>query len=189
MVRHGVKPNGSASPMPSRDYYVMSDRELSDVVSYIRSLPPVDNEVPPVALGPVGKLLVASGQLPLSAETHPTKHDITHATSPPANIADATLGKHLAQTCTGCHGPQFAGGKILGGPPDWPPAANLTPTGLAGWSYDDFSLTMKEGKNKSGAALREPMLSMGKYARNMTDVELRALWIFIKDLPPLPTGK
>ncbi|MCC6243730.1 MAG: c-type cytochrome [Gemmatimonadaceae bacterium] len=189
MVRHGVKPSGTASPMPSRDYYLMSDRELSDVVSYIRSMPAVDNEVAPVTLGPVGKVLVASGQMPLSAETHPTNHEIAHAPLPPAPVADATFGKHLAQTCTGCHGPQFAGGKILGGPPDWPPAANLTPTGLPGWSFDDFSRALKEGKSKSGTVLREPMLGMGKFARNMTDVELQALWAYIKELPPQPTGK
>jgi cytochrome c553 len=188
MVRHGVKPSGTASPMPSRDYYLMSDRELSDVVSYIRSLPPVDNEVAPVTLGPVGKVLVASGQMPLSAETHPTNHQITHASSPPAQVADATFGKHLAQTCTGCHGPQFAGGKILGGPPDWPPAANLTPTGLAGWSFEDFARALKEGRSKSGVELRQPMLGMAKFGRNMTDIEMQALWAFIKDLPPQPTG-
>ena len=46
----------------------MSDQELSDIVTYIRSVPPVDNEVPGVALGPLGKVLVATGQLPLAVE-------------------------------------------------------------------------------------------------------------------------
>jgi cytochrome c553 len=189
MVRHGVKPNGQGSPMPSADFFAMSDRELSDVVSYIRSLPPVNNEVPPIAVGPLGKVLVATGELQLSADKHPTNHVINHITVPPAEVANATFGKHLAGVCSGCHGPQFAGGKINGGPPDWPPAANLTPTGLAGWTFDDFSRALKEGKSKSGVALREPMASMPKFAKNMTDVELQALWAFIKDLPPQPMGK
>ncbi len=189
IVRHGVKPDGTGSPMPSKDFFAMSDRELSDIVSYIRSLPAVNKEVPSVTLGPVGKMLVATGRLLLAADIHPTKHVIDHAALPPATAADATLGKHLAQTCIGCHGDTFAGGPIIGGPPDWPPAANLTPTGLAGWTYDDFERALKEGKSTNGVALREPMASMPKFAKNMTDTELRALWAYIKDLPPQPIGK
>lgn len=188
MVRHGVKPDNTPTPMPSKDFFNMSDRELSDIVSYIRSLPAVNKEVPAVTLGPVGKVLVATGQLQLSAEVHPTQHVIEHAPLPPAAVADATFGKHLAQTCTGCHGAKFAGGPIIGGPPDWPPAANLTPTGLAGWTYDDFVRALKEAKSKNGVALREPMAAMQKFAKNMTDTELQALWAYIKELPPQPKG-
>jgi mono/diheme cytochrome c family protein len=189
MVRHGVKPTGAGSPMPARDYFLMSDRELSDVVSYIRSLPPVNKEVPAVALGPVGKMLVATGQLPLSADMHPTAHVITHAVLPPATAPDATFGKHLAQTCSGCHGALFAGGPIIGGPPSWPPAANLTPTGLAGWTFEDFQRVMREAKSKDGRALREPMSLMTKYGQSMTEVELQALWSYLQSLPPQATPK
>ena len=189
IVRHGVKPNGTGTPMPSKDFFEMSDRELSDIVSYIRSLPAVNKEVPPVALGPLGKVLVATGQIVLSADVHPTKHVIDHALLPPAALADATFGKHLAQTCTGCHRDNFAGGKILGGPPDWPPARNLTPTGLVGWTFEDFQRALLEGKSKNGVALLEPMASMPKMAKNMTETELQALWAYIKDLPAQPTGK
>lgn len=189
MVRHGVKPDGRGSPMPSKDFFSMSDRELSDVVSYIRSRPPVNKEVPGISLGPVGKVLLAANQLQLSAAEHPTKHEITHAVLPPPALADAAFGKHLAQTCTGCHGANFAGGPIVGGPPDWPPARNLTPTGLAGWTYEDFARALKEGKSKNGVALLEPMASMPKFAKNMTETELQAMWAYIKDLPPQPIKK
>ena len=189
MVRHGVKPNGTGSPMPSKDFFAMSDRELSDIVAYIRSFPPVNKEVPPVTLGPLGKVLVAAGQIHLSADEHPTQHVIDHAVLPPEPAADAAFGKHLAQTCTGCHRNNFAGGPIVGGPPDWPPSRNLTPTGLAGWTYEDFARALKEGVSKNGVALREPMASMPKFAKNMTETELKALWAYIKDLPPQPDGK
>lgn len=188
MVRHGVKPNGTGSPMPSKDFFAMSDRELSDVVSYIRSLPPVNKQVAPVALGPVGKMLVAMDRIVLSADMHPTNHVIEHAALPPTAVADATFGKHLAQTCTGCHGVDLTGGPINGGPPEWPPARNLTQAGLVGWTYDDFVRALKEGKSKNGVALREPMANMGKFASNMTETELRALWAYIKELPARPAG-
>ncbi len=189
MVRHGVKPNGTGSPMPSKDFFLMSDRELSDVVSYIRTFPAVNKEVPAVTLGPVGKVLVALGKLPLSADLHPTKHLINHAALEPEAVANANFGKHIAQTCTGCHRPDFSGGPIIGGDPSWPPARNLTPTGLAGWSYDDFLGALRGGKSKDGRVLLEPMASMPKFAKNMTDIELQALWEFVKALPAAPTGK
>ncbi len=189
IVRHGVKPNKTGSPMPSVDFFSMSDRELSDVVAYIRSLPPVNKEVPPITLGPLGKLLVATGQLPFSADVHPTKHDIAHPPLPPDAVPDATFGKHLAQTCSGCHRMNFAGGPIVGGPPDWPPAANLTPAGLVDWTFDDFQRAMKEGISKNGVALRSPMAEMPAFAKNMTDIEMQALWAYFKDLPATPTGK
>jgi cytochrome c553 len=143
--------------------------------------------VPAVALGPVGKMLIATGQLPLSADIHPTGHAITHTVVPPVAAADATYGKHLAQTCSGCHGALFAGGPIVGGPPQWPPAANLTPTGLAGWSYDDFRRALQEGKSKDGRVLREPMALMMKYGKSMSDVELQALWSYLQTLSPQAT--
>ena len=189
IVRHGVQPDNTGSPMPSKDFFSMSDQELSDIVSYIRSKPPVNKENAPVSLGPVGKILVATGKMVLPAEQHPTKHVIDHAVLPPPALPDATYGKHLAQTCTGCHRDNFSGGPILGGPPDWPPSRNLTPTGLVDYSYEDFKRVLLEGKRKNGDFVLEPMASMPKFAKNMSEVELQALWAYIKDLPPMPTGK
>ncbi len=189
IVRHGVKPDGAGTLMPSRDFFAMSDQELSDIISYIRARPAVNKTVLPVALGPLGKVLVATDQLVLSAEVHPTKHVIKHAALPPAAVGEATFGKHLAQTCTGCHGANFTGGPIIGGPPEWPPASNLTPAGLVGYTYEDFARVLREGKRKNGTYVLEPMAGMPKFAKNMTEIELQALWAYIKDLPPLPTGQ
>lgn len=189
IVRHGVRPDHAGSPMPSKEFFAMSDRELSDIVSYIRSRPAVNKEVPAVSFGPLGKVLLATDQLRFSATAHPTQHVITHATLPPTSAPNATFGKHLAQTCTGCHGVTLAGGPIKGGPPDWPAAANLTPAGLAGWSYDDFKRALTEARSKNGVALREPMAGLRRSAKNMTETELRALWAYIESLPPQPGAK
>ena len=64
-VRHGVAPNGHPTAMPSSDFQFMADQELSDIVSYIRSLPPVDDTVPAIRLGPLGKVLLATGGIPI----------------------------------------------------------------------------------------------------------------------------
>ena len=98
-VRHGVKPGGLPSVMPAEDFQLMSDRELSDVVAYIRSMPPVDNEVPEVRLGPLGKVLLSVGQLWFAADVV-AEHDAAHLTLPPAAEVSFEFGAHLARVAT-----------------------------------------------------------------------------------------
>ena len=54
-VRHGVLPDGRPAIMPSTEFRNMSDQELSDIVTYIRTQPPVDATLQPPTLGPLGK--------------------------------------------------------------------------------------------------------------------------------------
>ncbi len=188
IVRHGVRADGRPAAMPSEDFQRMSDQELSDIIAYIRSLPPVDREVPPVRLGPLGKVLVATGQLPLSADRI-ASHDAPHAARPPAADVSVEFGRHLAGVCTGCHREDMAGGPIRGGDPSWPPATNLTPhaSGLDTWTYDDFARAMHDGVRPDGSALAAPMTLILPYAQRMTEVELQALWRFLQSVPPVPS--
>jgi mono/diheme cytochrome c family protein len=188
-VRHGVLPDGTPSIMPAEDFLLMSDQELSDVVAYIGSLPPVDNEVPPKRLGPLGKVLVATGQLPVAAALMDSHHE-PHAELPPPTEVSLEFGRHMAGVCTGCHGASFSGGPIVGGDPSWAPARNLTPheQGLARWTYEDFEVALREGMRPDGTALLEPMTFVTPYAANMTDVEMRALWTYLQSVPALATG-
>ncbi|MSR06503.1 MAG: c-type cytochrome [Gemmatimonadetes bacterium] len=181
IVRHGVRKDGLPAIMPSGDFEMMSDQELSDIIHYIRSFPPADNEVPPRTLGPVGKVLVATGKIVLSATV--LDPQAAHAAMPPAAAVTLEFGKHMATTCTGCHSRDLAGGPIQGGDPAWPPARNLTPTGLAGWTYEQFLGAMREAKRPDGTMLKEPMAGMPKFANKMTDVELQALWMYLKSVP------
>lgn len=187
IVRHGVKPDGKPTVMPAIDFAAMSDRELSDVVSYIRSMPPVDKEIPRPTYGPLGTVLLATGQIKLSADL--IEHQKEHAKVPPPPQPDVTFGKHMAQVCVGCHNASFTGGPILGGPPDWPPAANLTPhaQGLQGWTLAEFTNVLKSGKRRDGTALRAPMDGMAKFAANWTDTETAAVFAFLQSLPPAET--
>lgn len=188
IVRHGIKRGGLPTFMPSVDFVAMTDHELSDIVAYIRSLPPIDREVPDPVYGPIGAFLVASGQLRLGAEFLP--RDKAHAVEPPPT-SSPDFGKHVTQVCAGCHNPQFTGGPIAGGPPDWPPARNLTPhaEGLAGWTLDDFLKAMRQGVGRDGKPLREPMASIPKVALKMNDGELKAMFEYLQSLPPQPTRK
>lgn len=114
--------------------------------------------------------------------------DVAHASRPPVAEVTPEFGAHVAAPCAGCHGLDFAGGPIPGGPPDWPFAANLTPhaDGLAGWSYDDFLAAVTEGRRPDGSEIRVPMSSILPVFRNMTETELQAMWLHLSGLPRVP---
>ena len=87
IVRHGIKPDGRPAVMPSEDFLLMSDQELSDVVAFLRSQPTVDAEVERPTFGPIGRMLVATGKFPLSAANitdhqHTHTHTHTHRVAP-----------------------------------------------------------------------------------------------------------
>lgn len=186
IVRHGVRGDGHGAVMPSNDFQNMSDQELSDIVTFIRAQPAVDNTVPASTFGPVGKVLVAIGKLRYPADT--LAANAVHPVRPPAEEASAEFGKHLANVCSGCHGPDLSGGPIVGGDPSWPPARNLTPdaTGLKGWTYAQFVTALEDGKRPDGSGLRAPMSAVvPPMAKNMRDVEKQALWAYLQSVPPV----
>jgi cytochrome c553 len=135
-------------------------------------------------------MLLATGKLMVAAE-QVTDHQAKHDTEAPVETSAVEFGKHVAQTCVGCHGPGFSGGKIPGGDPSWPDAMNLTPhaEGLGAWSYENFEAALRKGVRKDGTPLRMPMAGMTPYAQKMDDSELKALWAFLQSVPARPTGQ
>jgi cytochrome c553 len=186
IVRHGVLPDGRPAVMPSEDFQWMSDQELSDIVAYIRSLPPVDNEPARPSFGPLGKFLLVRGELKLSYDQI-ADHDRPHPELPPPAAVSEEFGQHLAGVCIGCHLADFSGGPIIGGDPSWAPARNLTPhpDALGAWDYADFERAMRQGIRPDGSELVEPMTLVMPYAQRMTDTELEALWVYLQTLPPI----
>lgn len=185
ILRHGVGRDGQASQMPAIDYAMLSDQEIADIATYVRSLPPVDRQIGPSYIGPVVRWMLATGEMDLSA--YQIDHETERLDYPPA-VTTPAAGRHLAQTCVFCHGSNFSGGPMSGVPPEWPPAANLTPheSGLAGWSLEDFKIAIQKGVSKDGHALHEAMPV--RYLRHLSDQELQALWQFFSTLPPSETG-
>jgi mono/diheme cytochrome c family protein len=187
-IRHGVLPDDRSSTMPAGDYVGLSDRELSDLIAYAKSLPPSDNVSPPTVIGPLGKMLIGFGVLPINTET--IDHAKPHLAIPPEAAVTVEYGAHLASACVGCHRTTYDGGKIAQGPPDWPPARNLTPGGeLSGWTEDDFVKTLRTGVRPNGEPLKTPMAETTTTVGKMSDLELKAMFLFFQSLPPLPDGK
>lgn len=185
-IRHGVAPTGRPLKiMPASDYANLSDQDLAAIIAYVRSRPAVDNELPAVSVGPLGRALMLAGKMPLlEAERidHTRQHLISVAPAPTADYGDylASVG------CKGCHGPSLAGGPIATGDPSWPPAANLTPSGnLKKWTEEDFRRVLREGKRPNGIPINPAMPF--RLMKNLTDAEIHAIWLYPQSVPAAQT--
>jgi mono/diheme cytochrome c family protein len=184
-IRHGVRPDGKPLlVMPSKQYYALSDADLGALIAYLKTIPPVDNELPSSAVSPIGRtLMLAMKDLPLLAAER-IDHDAARPPAPPVGVT-VEYGKYLAVRCTGCHGDNLSGGKIAGTPPDWPPALNLTPypgAAVAQWSEAQFVDTLRTGVTPRGNHLDTKYMPW-KVLGEMTDDEMKALWLYLRSLP------
>ena len=184
-IRHGVAKDGHALVlMPSLEFSHFSDDDLGALIAYLKTIPVVNRNRVPITVGPVARALILKGDIKLSAE-----HIDHTGLVPPVVIPGVTVeyGHYLAAGCMGCHGDQLAGGKIPGGPPDWPLARNLTPGGdLAQWNETDFFRALQTGARPDGTKLNPVMpIAFGQ----MNDTEIKALWTYLKTLPPVVNKK
>jgi len=185
-VRHGVKPGGQPLLiMPSEDYNRFTDDDLAAVVAYVRSLPPAAGTAAELRLPLPVRLAYGFGVLRDAAAK------IDHQLPPQAPIAEGVTTQHgayVANMCLGCHGPQLAGGRIPGAPPDWPaaPALRAGPNSTLPRysSAQDLQVLFRTGKRRDGSAVKVmPFESL----REMSDTDVRALHLYLQSLPALPS--
>jgi mono/diheme cytochrome c family protein len=184
-IRHGVRRDGtSLLIMPSNEFAGMSDEDVAAIIAYLRSVPAVTDVQPAPAPGPVLRALHVAGQLELRPAAR-IDHRAPHVASVPMEPT-AAYGKYLAVGCTGCHGDGFSGGKMPGAPPDWKPAANITPTGIGHYSEADFIRLMRTGIRPGGVPV--DTLMPWKMLREMNDTEIVALYRYLRTVPPRAYG-
>lgn len=188
-IRHGLRPDGTALLfMPSTEFYYLSDQDLGRVIAYIRSVPPVDNKMPPSKLSVTGRIVmnIAKEITFLPAELIP--HDAPRPV-PPQPAITPEYGEYLSGSCKVCHGPTLSGGEIPGFPPEWPSAPNLTSgegSRLPAWGEAGFIQIIRTGQ-KHGRAINPDYMPWESY-RHMTDEELRAVYLYLQSLPPKAFG-
>lgn len=188
-IRHGVGHDGRGLIlMPSRVWYYLSDEDLADLIAYLKSLPPVDNELPKTDLGPMGRVMMTLGQLPpelSKPDATVIDHDGPRPVAPQPGVT-LEYGAYLTRPCTLCHGVNFNGQTIRTDAEYLAP--NLTPGGeLHFWSEEDFTKTLRTGVTPGGKQLKSAM--PWKYFGQMTDDEMKAVWLYLQSLPALPQGK
>jgi mono/diheme cytochrome c family protein len=187
-IRHGMDRNGhNLLFMPSREFNRFSDEDLAALIAYVKQVSPVNDTVPASHVGPVGRALLLAGKIPL-LDAAGMDQQVPHAPAPAVGPTPAYGGYlSIVGGCAGCHRANFEGGKVPGTPPNFKPAANLTPTGIGTWTEADFVRVMRQGIGPGGVAVDSFMPF--RLTKGMTDTEIDALWAYLKTVPPAPIGK
>jgi mono/diheme cytochrome c family protein len=189
-IRNGQDREGHllAPVMPYEWLSEMGDRDALAMAAYLKSQPPVSSRVqshPNVVFG-AAKLFFL----------HPSR---SSGETPPPRGPTAEYGRYLSTIalCADCHTPRgglqqapirhrmYAGDAS---PPSGFPAnpANLTPdeeTGIGRWSEANFLRTLRTGVNPRGDSLHA-FMPWREY-RRMTDDDLRAIYRYLRTLPPI----
>jgi cytochrome c553 len=175
-LMHGVRKDGrSVVFMPSQDYQ-FTKADMAALIAYLRTLPPVDREIPPPQLSFLARALGAAGFFPLLSAEY-----VDHAAvdfAPEADRStDAAAGDYVISTaaCRGCHGPALDG---VGGPPG---VSNLTPVGIGAWTETDFTRAIREARRPNGT---EILPTMPRVYKELPDDQIRQIFAYLKTLKP-----
>ncbi len=197
-IRLGVRPDGSVlSPvMPYPAFNGMSDEDVTDLVAYLRTLPPVARANTPHQLSvPFASLGMRAWQwLFFRSEAAP-------AYAPQSGVERGRyISEHVAH-CQECHSPRTFTGALdrardLAGNKDGIDGEitpNITPdveTGIGDWTEDEIVSLLQTGfkpnfDNVQGLmALVIDGVSEGGY-KNMTKVDAEAVAQYLKSVPPV----
>jgi len=196
-IREGLGREGRLIfPIMEAEWYRgLSDDDTLALVAYMRSLPPVRNEVPANKLSFAAKALMALGMIkPQPAITEPVVA--------PVRGANAEYGEYLAShasMCAGCHTPRspntgaydmtrpFAGGDFLIHEEGLDTTGtNLTPdvdTGIGDWTEEQFVIAMRTGVTPDGTVM-VPFMPWPAY-NQWTEEDFRAVWLYLRSLEPV----
>jgi mono/diheme cytochrome c family protein len=178
-IRYGVRPDGHGIPFMPSDYFnKITDEDLGDIIGYLKTLPPVDNERTHVEINLPARMLVDLGVL--GDLVRAAKIDFNAPRpAPPANQARYVVD---VGGCTFCHGAALTGGQ--GPEPGAPNGPNLTASGpMSHWSFTDFKNTMRNGVTPQGHGINPKFMPWLAY-RNMTDAELQSIWDYLRTCNP-----
>ncbi len=183
-LRKGADRGGRAlAPMiPSEATQHYSDADLSAVVAYLRSVPPVDRTTPEPEYSPLARVVIGAGVLPLAPDLV-AKTDRLEPT--PAVAVSTDYGHYLAHIagCSTCHSADLAGAEHPAHPGLQTP--NLSSGDAAAWSLGEFRQALRAGRTPEGRALSPDLMPWPMYA-GMTDAETEALYLHLKSLSSAP---
>lgn len=181
-IRNGLKPNGvSLLFMPSYEFSSLSKEDMASVIAYLRRIPAVHRKQPPSEIGLLSKLLFSFGQMPVLFPATVADHKKGYPTKPEEGPT-RDFGQYLVENaCVGCHGPEKLGGKIPGGPPDWPPAPNLRLGQDPTWTETNFFEAMRAGISKNSKKPLQPPMPVALTSK-LNDTELKAMWLYLSSL-------
>jgi mono/diheme cytochrome c family protein len=182
-IKDGIGKNGRLlnPEMPSRYFHSLGDDEILSIVLYLRSIPPVRNQLPEIA------------------KYVPGKHPPTVAMDSIRLTKLSTMVTRVAHLvrlagCETCHTPtneegfipglEFAGGKVFRHGNQAAASSNLTPD-PSGIGYYDESLFLKVIRTGRVGVRAMNSAMPWHFYRNLTDADLKAIFAYLQALPPV----
>lgn len=166
IIRQGVRPDGvSVLGMPSEGFSIMTDEDLTAILSFISTYPKQENDTGNRSLGPLARIGIVSGEFWVAAEKRAAEPWQDGFQEDPLK-----LGEYLAQNaCAECHGHRLEGSE------------GFTPplTIAKAYSSEDFRQLMSTGIGLGGRELGL-MTDMVTYRfRNLSEEEVSALYAYL----------
>lgn len=194
-ITSGVNKDGKSlfPVMPYHHYNQLHDQDIHAVIAYLRSLAPIENEIPDRTIDfPVNLILRTMPAPRAEIPAIPEKSD------------KLAYGKYLATmaSCVDCHTPVkngniikdqvFSGGREFVMPGGILTAPNLTPSasGLKHWTEEQFVSTFKQYQDSSyvspklGPEDMNTLMPWIMYA-GMEEEDLKAIFTYLQSLPPI----
>jgi mono/diheme cytochrome c family protein len=194
ILRHGVHPDGRAV-LPFMPFANLADDDLVSILSFLRSKPAVEHDVPGHELNLLGKAVLAWVLTPSGPRATPPN------TMPPS--ATAEYGRYLTHevaNCMSCHtkmdmrtgelvGPIFGGGGVheaTDGSKRQFVTPNLTPHRrwgwLEGWTEEAFVNRLGSGSGREGSPM--PWRSFA----GISEDDAKAIYRYLRTVPAAPGG-
>ncbi len=195
VIKHGVGEDGKLRVFMAIAVPSVTDREVVALLSYLRTLPPKVHQVEEERWGVMGELMIALGKI--APKAMPPAAWVAAPEEPTVE-----RGSYLANgpaMCALCHSPyDFLDGMALKGdafsgcfaaepghedttielcPPNLTP--HPTAGHITGWSEDVFVARMKSGAFTS----KDTTMPWVNFS-NMTEVDLRSIYQYLRALPP-----
>ncbi|MDT0685950.1 c-type cytochrome [Autumnicola psychrophila] len=193
-ITTGVDRHGKAlfPVMPYRNYAKLDKEDVYDIIAYLRSLPPIENEIPnSKADFPMSLLINTIPKNPQSSQR-------------PNSFNKIAYGEYLvnAASCIECHTQvkngeliselAFSGGREFSMPNGILRSANITPdkkTGIGNWDENFFVKRFKAYSHsdklpKVGKDEFNTLMPWSMYA-GMETKDLEAMYAFLRTLDPI----
>jgi mono/diheme cytochrome c family protein len=195
-ITTGVNKEGKAMfpVMPFHYYGQMDEEDIQSIIAYIRSLPPIKNEVPD-----------SKSDFPMNFIINTLPHEASFTKLPPKTDL-VNYGKYLANaaSCVDCHskyekgslvaGTEFGGGReFLLQDGSIVRSANISldqETGIGGWDEETFVSMFKAF---SDSAVANTKLNPGDFNSimpwtmygKMEEADLKAIFAYLKTVKPI----
>lgn len=192
MIRHGVNAKNEIM-FPFMSFGNVSDEDLTAIISYLRSLEPVKNEIPDSELN-----FIMKGLMAFLIEPYGPKGEVAKSVKRDTTIEYGSYLANSIAACYDCHtnfdmmtgkfiGKPFSGGaktpSVNEDPNVWVMSPNLTPDPKTGkitqWPQSQFVSRMKAGR-----LVKESVMPWESF-KIFDEKDLIAIYKYLQSLPPV----